>query len=74
MDNLNTTDFVKTVNSLRLANKNKWYVWTGLVNGKMIQIKAYATWLQIFMVDNLNVPTCSDISATEFKKVLSDNV
>ena len=74
MNNLNTTDFVKTINSLRLANKNKWYVWTGLVNGKMIQIKAYATWLQIFKVDNLHVPTCSDISVTEFKKVLSDNV
>ena len=74
MSNLNTTDFVKTINSLRLANKNKWYVWTGLVNGKMIQIKAYTTWLQIFRVDNLNVPTCSDISVTEFKKVLSDNV
>ena len=74
MNNLNTTDFVKTINSLRLANKNKWYVWAGLVNGKMIQIKAYATWLQIFRVDNLSVPTCSDISVTEFKKVLSDNV
>ena len=74
MNNLNTTDFVKTINSLRLANKNKWYTWTGLVNGKMIQIKAYATWLQIFKVDNISVPTCSDSSVTEFKKVLSDNV
>ena len=74
MNNLSTSDFVKIINALRLANKNKWYVWIGLVNDKMVQIKGYSTWLQVFRVDNLTVPTCSDISIAEFKKVLSDNV
>ena len=74
MNNLNTSDFVKSINALRLANKNKWFAWNGLVNGKMVQIKGYSTWLQVFRVDNLSIPTCSDISVAEFKKVLSGNV
>ena len=74
MQNLNTIDFVKTLNTLRLQNKGKWYTWAGTVNNKTVQIKAYATWLQIFKVDGLIVPTCSDISVTDFKKLLADNV
>ena len=74
MQNLNTVDFVKTLNTLRLQNKDKWYTWVGTVNNKTVQIKAYGTWLQIFKVDGFIVPTCSDISVTDFKKLLSDNV
>lgn len=29
MQNLNTTDFIKTVNNLRLTNKDNWYTWQG---------------------------------------------
>jgi len=46
----------------------------GYCKYKAVQIKAYATWLQIFKVEGLIVPTCSDISVTDFKKLLSDNV
>ena len=74
MQNLNTTDFIKTVNQLRLANKNNWYTWQGIVNDKTVRLKAYKTWLQIFEVDGLRIPTVMDISITEFKKLLSDNV
>ena len=73
MQNLNTTDFVKILNTLRLQNKGKWYAWESIVNNKTVQIKAYATWLQIFKVNGLFVPTCSDISVTDFKKLLADN-
>ena len=74
MQNLNTTDFIKLINSLRLQNKGKWYTWLGTVNNKTVQIKAYGTWLLIFKVEGLIVPTSSDISVTDFKKLLSDNV
>lgn len=74
MQNLNTTDFIKTINSLRLANKCNWYTWQGTVNDKTVRLKAYKTWLQIFEVDGLRIPTVMDISVGEFKKLLSDNV
>ena len=74
MQNLNTIDFVKTLNTIRLQNKGKWYTWAGAVNGKMVQIKGYATWLQVFKINGSFVPTCSDISVSDFKKLLSDNV
>ena len=71
---MNTQEFVKTVNDLRLANKNSWYTWQGIVNNKTVRLKAYKTWLQIFEVDGLSIPTVMDISVTDFKKLLSDNV
>ena len=74
MQNLNTTDFVKTLNNLRLQNKGKWYIWAGTVNNKTVQIKAYGTWLQIFRVEGFVVPTCLDISVSDFKKLLTDSV
>lgn len=74
IQNLNTQEFVKLINSLRLENKNKWYTWQGVVNGKTVIIKAYGTWLQIFKVDGLHIPTIMDIKVSEFKTVLADNV
>lgn len=74
MQNLNKTDFIKTVNSLRLANKNSWYVWQGTVENKTVRLKGYKTWLQIFEVEGSRVPTVSDISVADFKKLLSDNI
>ena len=74
MTKSNTIDFTKSINTLRLQNKGKWYTWAGTVNNRTVQIKAYGTWLQIFKVDGLLVPTCSDIGVTDFKKLLSDNV
>lgn len=74
MQNLNTTDFIKTVNNLRLTNKDNWYTWQGIVNNKTVRLKAYKTWLQLFEVDGLRIPTVMEISVADFKKLLSDNV
>lgn len=74
MNTLNTQDFIKTINSLRLENKNKWYTWQGVINDKTVMVKGFGTWLQIFKVDGLHVPTCSDISVKEFKLLLSQSV
>ena len=64
--------FVKTVNTARLANKNKWYALTGTVNGKAIKIKGFGTWLQIFDIDGFYYGTCCDIPVKRFKESLAN--
>ena len=71
---MDTQDFIKTVNKLRLENKGKWYTFAGVVNDKSVVIKAYGTWLQVFKVDGLIVPTVSDISIKDFKEILGNSV
>lgn len=46
----------------------------GIVNNKTVRLKAYKTWLQLFEVDGLRIPTVMEISVADFKKLLSDNV
>lgn len=74
MQNLNTIDFVKTLNTLRLQNKGKWYTWAGTVNNKTVQIKGYATWLQILRVNGMQCGNCADRSIKDFKLDLTDAV
>ena len=74
MQNLNTIDFVKTLNTLRLQNKGEWYTWVGTVNNKTVQIKAYGTWLQLFFVDGLQCGNCADRSVKNFKNDLTSAV
>ena len=40
---MNTQDFLKEINDLRLANEGKWYTWQGIVNGKEVNLKGYNT-------------------------------
>ena len=74
MQNLNTADFIKTVNTLRLQNKGKWYVWQGTVNNKTVQLKGFNTWLQLFFVAGLQCGNCADRSVKDFKNDLSSAV
>lgn len=67
---MKTNDFVKTVNSLRLANKNKWYFLNGTVNGCNFEIKGFGTWLQVIKVNDINCANCMDQSVAEFKNHL----
>lgn len=67
---MNTLDFVKTVNKLRLDNKNKWYYWQGEVNGKDVNLKGYGTWLQIFKINNWDCSNVMEQKVGEFKKHL----
>lgn len=71
---MNTQDFVKEINSLRLANKGKWYTWQGVVNGKDVSLKGYNTWLQILRVNGLQCGNCADRSIKAFKSDLSEAV
>ena len=67
---MNTKEFVKAVNKLRLDNKNKWYQWIGIVNGKDVRLKGFGTWLQIFEIDGISHNGNMDISVKDFKEKL----
>lgn len=58
LEQINTVEeFKKRINYARKANKNKWYTFTGIINGKSIVIKAFGTWMQVCTisgVDNSN--------------------
>lgn len=63
-------DFILRINQLRKANKDKWFWWAGVVDGKNVKVKCYNTWLQILNVDGLQHNTVMDISVAEFTKTL----
>lgn len=67
---MNKENFIKYVNQIRKENKNKWYVCTKFVDGKLVEIKAFNTWLQIFKVDGLQQDTLMDISVKQFNETL----
>ena len=64
---MNTEQFVKEVNKLRLANKNQCYFFSGAVNGKDFKLKGYNNYLQIFEVNNWNCSNVIGQSVSSFK-------
>ncbi len=67
-------EFIKTVNQLRLKNKNNWYTFRGIVENKVITIKGFNTWLQVYNVDGIRQNTCMDITVKEFKNTLREGL
>ena len=67
---MNTQEFIKTINALRLENKGQWYQWQGVVNGKQVTLKGYSTWMQRLNVDGISHSSGMDISVREFKEFL----
>jgi hypothetical protein len=54
-------EFAKQLNSARLANKNNWFVFSGQVGEKLVELKMFD--LQIFRIDGV------DHGGEEFSKV-----
>ena len=67
---MNEENFIKTINNLRIENKNKWYFWEGIVNNKNVQIKGFKTWLQIYTIDGIDNSNCMERTVTQFKEDL----
>lgn len=68
-------DFVKAINAARLANKNKWIVYVGTVNGKAVEMKSWNTgYLQILRVDGINHAPPMDINVTGWKDAIREAV
>ena len=68
---MNTQEFIKTVNALRLGNKGSWYQWCGEVNNHNVSLKGYSTWVQRLKVDDTIYGGNMDVSVKEFKEFLS---
>ena len=68
---MNTQEFIKTVNTLRLDNKGRWYQWCGEVNNHNVSLKGYGAWVQRLKVDDTIHSGNMDISVKEFKEFLS---
>ena len=54
MENLNTQEFIKLINTKRLEHKNNWFMECGVVNNKHFSIKAYNTYIQILDIDDVS--------------------
>ena len=70
----NTDEFVKEINTIRMANKEKWFTWSGMVNGYEVSLKAFNTWVQVIKVGMVKESGPMDCTPKEFKKFLSDMV
>jgi hypothetical protein len=65
------SEFVTEINKLRLSNKQKWYLWGGVVDGKKVEIKAFGANIQIFRIDGVNHGGSMDASVKKFKEALA---
>ena len=62
--------FIKEINKLRKANKNKWYQFIGIVAGKEIKLKGYNTWLQVYKIDNIDYTSATTTTVKDYNILL----
>lgn len=68
-------DFVKELNKLRLANKNKWIFVYADVEGNRVLVKTYETYLQRYFVNGRQVQSgAMDMSITAWKQELERGI
>ncbi len=63
-------ELTKEINKLRLDNKNKWYYYTGIFEGKTIELKAFDKWLQIYRINGVDYSGYDDGTVKQFKNIL----
>jgi len=49
---------------------DEWYFFSGIVEGKLVQLKGYKTWLQRYFVDGVDWSNCSDVTVKQFNQDL----
>jgi hypothetical protein len=59
-------NFINEINNLRRANTSRWYQWVGAVENKIVRIKGFGTWLQVFKVDGLDYSNPMERKVGEF--------
>ena len=57
--------FIKTINGMRRLGG--WYAYAGLVEGRMVRVKGYGTWLQTYQVDGVTFGGLHDRKVGQFK-------
>ena len=64
--------FIKECNAQRKANKNAWVFLKALVDDKLVEYKAYQTWVQVLRVDGIRYDSGMDKSVKEFNAFLEN--
>lgn len=67
---MDRVEFKHKINAIRKANKDKWYYWSGLVEGFSVQLKGFNTWLQIIEIEGVRHDCPMDCSVMCFIGVL----
>jgi len=65
-------NFIKEVNAKRKTNKNNWYTFSGIVNGKNVQLMAFNTYLRTFEVNGVRYGGICDITVKRFNETLNE--
>jgi len=65
---MNREEFVKEIKQKRITNG--WYSFIGIVEGKVIKLKGFKTWLQIYTIDGIDNSNCMERTVTQFKEDL----
>lgn len=65
-------DFIALCNRERKANKSKWVFLSEVVEGITISYKAYDTWVQVLIIDNVKHSSHMDISVKQFNEFLNN--
>jgi hypothetical protein len=60
-------EFITHINNLRKSNKDRWYSFTGIVEGFPVAIKGYGTWLQVLRVNSVQHESTMYDNVTDFK-------
>lgn len=67
-------EFVAAYNKARVANKNKWIYYNGMVCGKEISIKSFGLWAQIFRINGIDYAFNAQSSVTNWKETLQKSL
>lgn len=68
-------EFTAALNKARLANKQKWITYSGMVAGRKVEIKTFDTGhLQILRVDGINHWAGMDLKVSAWKKTIEDAI
>lgn len=68
-------EFLKHINAMRLQNKGKWIFYTGEVEGKLVGVKSYNTYLQQYIVEGKRMESGRmDMSVSDWKTELAKGV
>jgi len=63
------SEFKKLINDKR--KEGGWYQYAGYVEDKIVSLKGYGTWLQIYRVDGIEYGNCMDAKVLEFHMTLA---
>jgi len=65
-------NLLKSFNAKRRANKNKWIEFAHTLDGRVVQIKSYNTWIQIIQVNGMRGGSPMELSVKKMNEFIVD--